>query len=143
MTRTLGPAPLGFIPWILGLLLAALLPWHLASGTPCWRGWVVSVVEVLDPTTVELDVSWEPRHVATERIQFLSVPLRGAWSEPLATTFIATWLAHAGPTEVIVCRPNRDAAGRLVGRIVSAERGDLAAAVLLADQVGAPGTPAP
>lgn len=131
---------LGRLRWglIVSLLAVAILCWVVAArGEPCWRAWVVAVVHVVDGDTVELEVSWEPRHVATERVRLLGIDTperKGATREAAdaAMRYTATWLADSGPTELVVCRPPRDSFGRLLGRIVSATKGDLAAALIAA-----------
>lgn len=124
--------------WTVLLLLAACLPWWVAThvrAEPCWRAWVVSVVEIIDGDTVDLEVSWEPRHTAQERVRLLGVDtpeLHGATKAAgeAAKRYTTTWLATSGPTEIVVCRPARDHFGRLLARIVSSVKGDLSAALI-------------
>lgn len=123
--------------WTLVLLLAELLIWTPAGAEPCWRAWVVSIVEVIDGDTVELELSWEPRHTATERVRLLGIDtpeLHGATraAGEAAKLFTLTWLADSGPSELVVCRPARDHFGRLLGHVVSAVKGDLGAALIAA-----------
>jgi micrococcal nuclease len=106
-----------------------------ARASPCWRAWVVAVVETIDGDTVDLEVSWEPAHVVTERVRLLGVDtpeVRGPTREAglAAKAYTAAWLADSGPTELVVCRPARDAFGRLLGRVVSLSKGDLGASLL-------------
>jgi endonuclease YncB( thermonuclease family) len=107
------------------------------AAEPCWRAWVVAVVNVVDGDTVDLEVSWEPRHTAEERVRLVGIDtpeLHGA-TKPAgeaAKAFTVTWLGTAGPTEVVVCRPARDSFGRLLGHVVSLTQGDLGAALMAA-----------
>lgn len=95
--------------------------------SPCWRAWLLQVLQVLDGPTIELEVSWEPGRTATEQIRLVEVDATGEH----ARAFILRWLADSGPTELVVCRPGRDPQGRLRGRLISAVRGDLGAALRL------------
>lgn len=106
-----------------GLMLASLV-----GAEPCWRGWVVQVLQVLDGPAVEVEVTWEPGRTAVESVRVLGLVASGE----AARAFAMTWLAGSGPTELIVCRPARDAQGRLQGRVRSVVRGDLGAAMLAA-----------
>jgi len=127
-------------PWLLWLLLAAtaIACWVAAvHAEPCWRAWVVAVVHVVDSDTIDLEVSWEPRHTAEERVRLLGVDapeLHGATKAAgeAAKAYTTAWLATSGPTEVVVCQPARDSFGRLLGRVVSRTQGDLSAALLAA-----------
>lgn len=120
-------------PLLLAFLLAYVGPGY-GQAEPCWRGWIVSA-EAVDGDTVDVEVSWEPRHVATERVRLagLDAPeLTGATraAGEAAKTFVVRWLADSGATELIVCRPIRDSFGRYLGRLVSVSKGDLGAALL-------------
>jgi endonuclease YncB( thermonuclease family) len=131
---------------ILALLAAAVAGWVVAArGAPCWRGWVVALVEVVDGDTVELDVTWEPEHIATVRVRILGIdtpelrPRRDVTAREeikaaalAAKAYTVRWLETAGPTELLVCRPARDSLGRLLGRLVSVTQGDLSAALITA-----------
>lgn len=131
LTRRLTPATWTLLLLLLtGLLLAG--PGYGAA-EPCWRGWVVSA-EAVDGDTVDVDVSWEPRHVATERVRIVGIDtpeLHGVSKAAgeAAKAYTAKWLADSGATELVVCRPARDSFGRLLGRLVSATKGDLGAAL--------------
>lgn len=125
------------VVWALLFALAAIAVWRVARAEPCWRGWLVAVVETIDGDTVEVEVTWEPGHVVTERVRLLGIdtpevkgPTRPAGEA--AKAYTATWLVDSGPTELVVCRPARDSFGRLLGRLVSQTKGDLAAALLAA-----------
>lgn len=118
------------------LAILALLATE-ASAEPCWRAWVVTVVETVDGDTVDLEVTWEPAHTATERVRLLGVDtpeVKGATRDAglAAKAYVVAWLADSGPTELVVCRPARDSFGRLLGRVVSQIKGDLGAALLAA-----------
>ena len=122
----------------LAVLLATLALFApVAHAEPCWRAWLVAVVDVIDGDTVQVDVTWEPGHVATERVRLLGVDtpeVKGATrpAGEAAKAYTAKWLEDAGGTELVVCRPARDSFGRLLGRLVSRTKGDLGAALLAA-----------
>jgi endonuclease YncB( thermonuclease family) len=90
---------------------------------------VVSVVDILDPTTIEFEITWEPAHVARERVRLWGITVPEPRSA-IVRQHIKEWLQDAGPTEVVVCRAARDSEGRLVGRVVSSVKGDLSAELL-------------
>ena len=122
---------------MIALLLAGLFlvaPGYGAAD-PCWRGFLVAVVTVVDGDTVDLDVTWEPDHVATVRVRLAGIDtpeLKGDTrvAGEAAKTYTTKWLENSGATELVVCRPARDSFGRYIGRLVSATKGDLSAALL-------------
>ena len=119
------------------LLAACALFAPAAHADPCWRAWLVAVVTVVDGDTVDLDVTWEPGHVATERVRLIGVDtpeIKGTTrtAGEAAKAYTVKWLDEAGGTELVVCRPARDSFGRLLGRLISRTKGDLGAALLAA-----------
>ena len=92
---------------------------------------------VVDGDTVAVEVTWEPGHVATERVRLLGIDTPERKTTTLAAgdaakAYTTKWLEDSGPTEIVVCRPARDSFGRLLGRLISTVKGDLAAALLAA-----------
>lgn len=128
--------------WALAALFALLMLVHVAAAEPCWRAWLVAVLAVStgpeDVLEFEIEVTWTPGRVAIESVRLVGIETRAA--SAAATAYATRWLAESGATELIVCRPARDPRRRLWGRLVSATKGDLGAALLAAGHAG-PDTP--
>jgi endonuclease YncB( thermonuclease family) len=125
------------MPWLLASWLLAYGGVGYGQAEPCWRGFLVAVLEVVDGDTVDVEATWYPRHTAVDRVRVAGVDSPELAGEThaagvAARAFTAKWLADSGATEVMVCGRPRDAFGRLLARIVSISKGDLGAALLAA-----------
>ena len=99
----------------------------------CWTANLVSVERVVDGDTFVAELAIWPKVVVTEHVRVLGVdsPERSdvaRWQA--AAAFTKGWLADAGAVAVTVCK--LDSFGRVLGKVTSQTKGELAAALILA-----------
>ena len=128
-----------WVAWLLAVVLAGILGYallaHSAGATArCYTAVLVSVERVIDGDTFDAQLSeavWLGLYLdLRERVRVLGVD---AWElhdprGPAARDYTVAWLRDAGLVEVTAC--GRDHFGRLLGRVVSHEKGELAAALI-------------